>query len=193
MGNSPIIAGIDEVGRGALAGPVVACACVCSKATWQGFRERIADSKMLMPEEREEGFAYFTTRCPYGIGMAEAPVIDRVGILTATEQAMQEAVRELSKLVEPTYLLIDGRDKFWFDFPHSSIIEGDRKEECIAAASIIAKVVRDRFMTEQDRRFPGYGFAEHKGYGTPAHLRELRERSLCPLHRHTFIGTLQPA
>ena len=183
-----VIAGVDEVGRGALAGPVVAAACVCSRETWREMRPRIADSKMLSPEEREEMFALLTARCPWGVGFAAASIVDQEGILTATETAMQEAVLALSRTLAPTYLLIDGRDKFWFDLPHSSIIRGDQTEECIAAASIIAKVVRDRFMGEQDALFPAYGFAEHKGYGTPLHFHALGIQGPCPLHRRTFLG-----
>ena len=185
-----IIAGIDEVGRGALAGPVVAAACVCPRETWRGFRKDIVDSKMLDPSEREKAFTYFTLHCAYGVGFIGADVIDREGILTATEKAMQEALRVLSTLLKPTYLLIDGRDKFWFDLPHSSIIRGDQSEECIAAASIIAKVTRDRFMCEQEAAFPLYGFGIHKGYGTPEHKRQLRKHGPCPLHRRSFLGTL---
>src|SRR3989338_2061309 len=188
-----IIAGVDEVGRGALAGPVVAAACVCSRKMWRGFRRGIADSKMLSPEEREVAYLYFTTYCPYGVGFVEAEIVDREGILTATERAMQKAVAMLSQKITPTYLLIDGRDKFWFDLPHSSIIRGDESEECIAAASIIAKVTRDRFMRQQDAAFPLYGFFEHKGYGTPFHQDALRQYGPCPLHRQSFLGILEPS
>ena len=185
-----IIAGIDEVGRGALAGPVVAAACICSKEVWRGFRKEIADSKMLTPAERDIAFDYFRLRSAYGIGVVEAAVIDREGILVATERAMQMALAALQKIIRPTYLLIDGRDKFWFDMPHSSIIRGDQSEVCIAAASIMAKVTRDRFMVQQDATFPLYGFRAHKGYGTPFHLAALRKFGPCPLHRRTYLGTL---
>ena len=188
-----VIAGIDEVGRGALAGPVVAAACICSKEIWRGFRKEIADSKMLTPAERESAFAYFQSRCAYGIGMVEAEVIDCEGILAATERAMHLALAALQKIVQPTYLLIDGRDKFWFDVPHSSIIRGDQAEVCIAAASILAKVMRDRFMVQQDASFPLYGFGQHKGYGTPFHQATLRKFGPCPLHRRTYLGTLDPS
>lgn len=188
-----VIAGIDEVGRGALAGPVVACACVCPRKTWREWRSEIADSKMLEPLEREEMFTFLTGRCPYGIGFADAAVVDHEGILGATERAMQEAVRALSARIVPTYLLIDGWDRFWFDLPHSSIIRGDQTEECIAAASIIAKVVRDRFMARQDTFFPAYGFAKHKGYGTPEHRRAIGRSGPCPLHRRTFLGMVRVA
>jgi ribonuclease HII len=188
-----IIAGIDEVGRGALAGPVVAAACVCSKEVWKGFRKKIMDSKMLSPKEREEGFIYLIEHCAYGVGSVSAAVIDREGILAATEKAMQKAVRMLTRSLQPTYLLIDGRDKFWFDVPHSSIIRGDETEECIAAASIIAKVTRDRFMCSEDANFPEYRFGEHKGYGTPDHQKRLRKHGPCLLHRRSFLGTLPPS
>lgn len=188
-----ITAGIDEVGRGALAGPVVAAACVCSKKIWRGYRKDIADSKMLTPSEREIAFAYITSQCAYGIGVVEASFIDRHGILAATERAMQKAVLALQKILQPTHLLIDGRDGFFFDLPHTSIIRGDQSEACIAAASIIAKVTRDRFMRQQEAAFPLYGFSQHKGYGTPFHQAALRLYGPCPLHRRSFLGTLIPS
>ena len=184
----PIIAGIDEAGRGALAGPVVAAACVFSSKK----REvpRIDDSKRLTPEEREEAFAYLTTRCPYGVGVVGADIVDREGILGATERAMHGALAALSEITEPTYLLIDGQDHFWFDIPHSSIIRGDQSEVCIAAASVIAKVTRDRWMVAAAAKYPLYGFAEHKGYGTEEHFLRLRKFGPCPLHRRTFLRNL---
>ena len=185
-----IIAGIDEAGRGALAGPVVAAACVFSRRR-RGV-PRIDDSKRLAPEEREEAFAYLTLHCPYGVSIVGADIVDREGILGATERAMQEAVAFLRVLARPTYLLIDGRDHFWFDIPHSSIIRGDQSEQCISAASIIAKVTRDRWMLGAALKYPLYGFAEHKGYGTAEHCLRLRKCGPCPLHRRTFLRNLFP-
>lgn len=189
MSNTPVIAGIDEAGRGALAGPVVAGACVL-KAGVQ-LPSFIRDSKQLTPEIREEAFAWITTHCvAYGIGATEASVIDAEGILAATERAMQEAVAALARTVTPTYLLVDGRDKFWFDYPHSSVIDGDQLEPCISAASILAKVTRDRLMRDIARLFPTYGFDMHKGYGVPLHQEALRTHGPCPLHRRTFLKGL---
>jgi ribonuclease HII len=189
MALKAVIAGIDEAGRGALAGPVVAAACVLS-AGKRRLPPFIRDSKKLTPEGREEAYAWIIAHCTYGIGMAEALFIDANGILAATERAMQQAVEELRKSIAPTYLLVDGRDKFWFDYPHSSIIRGDETEPCISAASIIAKVTRDRIMEREHQRFPLYGFEEHKGYGAPAHLEAIRIHGPSPLHRTTFLKNL---
>jgi ribonuclease HII len=190
--STPVIAGIDEVGRGAVAGPVVACACVFERKNVKVPRRvRIADSKVLTEEERETSFAFLSgENVPYGIGIVEAAIVDAMGILEATERAMQRALQNLKRLHQVTYLLVDGRDHFWFDLPHSSIIGGDRSEPCISAASIIAKVTRDRLMTRSERVFPGYGFGEHKGYGTPAHMERIRATGLCPLHRRSFLGRI---
>jgi len=185
--SSPIIAGIDEAGRGSLAGPVVAAACVLQVQRVPPF---IRDSKQLSPDQREEAFGWIAAHCAYGIGIVEAREIDAFGILAATEKAMQKAVKELSDLVSPTYLLIDGRDKFWFDKPHSSIVRGDETEPCISAASIIAKVTRDRLMIEYHERFPRYGFDVHKGYGVPMHFETIRAHGPCMLHRTTFLKSI---
>ena len=104
---------------------------------------------------------------------------------------MQEAVRSLAKILKPTYLLVDGRDKFWFDYPHSSIIRGDESESCIAAASIVAKVTRDRLMIASAKEFPQFGFERHKGYGTKFHYEALRVHLPCALHRRSFLTNAQ--
>jgi ribonuclease HII len=185
--SSPVIAGIDEAGRGSLAGPVVAAACVLRVQRVPPF---IRDSKQLTPDQREEAFAWIAAHSAYGIGIVEAREIDASGILAATEKAMQKAVAELADLVIPTYLLVDGRDKFWFDQPHSSIIRGDETEPCISAASIIAKVTRDRLMIEYHGKFPHYGFDVHKGYGVPLHFAAIRSHGPCQLHRTTFLKSV---
>ena len=192
MGPS-VIAGIDEVGRGALAGPVVACACVFERKQFRIPRGiRITDSKMLTPEEREESFAFLASQnVPFGIGIVEAGVIDAAGILTATERAMQRALQNLRRLIDVTYVLVDGRDHFWFDLPHSSVVSGDVLEPCISAASIIAKVLRDQLMIRSERIFPGYGFDEHKGYGTPFHIARILNVGLSPLHRISYLGRIE--
>ena len=186
-----VIVGIDEAGRGALAGPVVAGACVLADAL--SLHPLIRDSKELTAEQRGEAFAFIIAHCPYGVGIVDHAFIDANGILAATERAMQEAVAELAKIVTPTYLLIDGRDQFWFDYPKSSIIKGDQKELCIAAASIVAKVTRDRLMMDYARAFPHYGFDVHKGYGTPEHFGAIRKNGPCRLHRRTFISPSPPS
>jgi ribonuclease HII len=182
---SAIIAGIDEAGRGALAGPVVAGACILP--TGIPLPRFIRDSKKLTPNMREEAFTWIAAHCMYGEGIVDAAFIDRYGILPATEKAMQDAVEALARTCRPTYLLVDGRDKFWFDYPHTAIIDGDDLEPCISAASIVAKVTRDRLMVGQDTCFPDYGFAIHKGYGTPEHFEALRIRGVSSLHRQTFL------
>ncbi len=179
--------GLDEVGRGSLAGPVVAGAC------WLNPRRRnvrIADSKALTLTEREKAFAWIAQHCKYGIGMVSATEIDDIGILAATEKAMQLAIVDLKRHIEPEYLLVDGRDKFTFAYPHTSIIRGDQKERCISAASIVAKVIRDRLMTDLAVSFPEYGFDRHKGYGTDIHCSAIRKHGLCVLHRRSFVGRI---
>lgn len=186
-----VIAGLDEVGRGALAGPVVAAACIFGEKKVRLPRGvRIADSKMLTVAQREEAFTFLMCHVPFGIGIVEAAHVDTMGILGATELAMQHALAALQRRTKPTYLLVDGRDRFWFDLPHSSIIDGDQLEPCISAASILAKVVRDRLMVRSGTVFPGYGFAEHKGYGTPLHRAMIRKYGPCILHRRTFLDTI---
>jgi ribonuclease HII len=190
MSTKRIIVGIDEAGRGPLAGPVIAGACV----DYQNFPSHlIRDSKQLSEENREKAFLWITEHCTYGVGVAAAEEIDRIGILEATQKAMQEALARVAETVTPTYILVDGRDQFWFDYAHSSIIGGDRKEPCISAASIIAKVTRDRWMVEvAHQKFPQYNFAKHKGYGTPEHLAALEKYGPCPLHRRTFLKIPSP-
>jgi ribonuclease HII len=163
------------------------------KHGWSPFAQKpeidclIGDSKQLSEEQRETAFNWITTHCAFGIGMSSAQEIDELGILGATERAMQTAVKELASKQTPTYLLVDGRDAFWFDYPHSSVIRGDSLEPAIAAASIIAKVTRDRLMKEHHETFPHYGFAQHKGYGSTVHMDALKEHGPCALHRQSFL------
>lgn len=185
MKDNAVIVGIDEAGRGALAGPVVAGACVLTDEV--SACDLIDDSKKLLPEEREAAFAWISKNCIFGYGIVENTEVDTIGILGATEKAMQQAVSMIADHVRPTYLMIDGRDKFWFDYPHSSIIGGDGLEPCIGAASIVAKVLRDRLMREHTKTFPRYGFEEHKGYGAPLHIEAIQMFGPCALHRQTFL------
>lgn len=199
MSNSVII-GIDEAGRGPLAGPVVAgavhlaCACIPhSQGGWSPDHAphiRIFDSKQLTEDERNAAYDWITTECAYGIGSSEADEIDRIGILEATNRVMQDAVAMLALHITPTYILVDGRDAFWFDYPHSSLIKGDSLEPCIAAASIIAKVTRDKTMIEADANCPLYGFAKHKGYGSPQHIDAIQKHGASALHRTTFLHNI---
>ncbi len=200
-----VIAGIDEAGRGALAGPVVAGACVITTPLfrrrhhlprWSPFKKKsdddclIADSKMLSPEEREHSYEWVTAHCCWGVGIVSQTVIDERGILFATNAAMVLAIEDLRSKTTIDELLIDGRDKFHFPLPHRSIIRGDQTEPAIAAGSIVAKVTRDRLMREYGKEFPLYGFAQHKGYGAPNHLLAIRERGMCPLHRKSYLRSL---
>lgn len=163
---------------------MVAAACILRTTHVPPF---IRDSKQLTPQAREEAFAWIAAQAIFGIGSSGADTIDAIGILGATEQAMQDAVAALAASVTPTYLLVDGRDTFWFDYPHSSIIRGDEVEPCISAASILAKVTRDRLMREACPQHPAYGFSSHKGYGTAAHFAALTRHGPCALHRRSFL------
>ncbi len=176
------IAGIDEAGRGPLAGPVVAAAVIFRHAF---IIDGVDDSKKLSHSKREQLFE--TIHCEavsIGIGIVGHETIDNINILQATLQAMEEAVVKLSPA--PHHLLVDGPQFRRNDIPFTTIIDGDAKSFSIAAASIIAKVTRDRIMLTYDEQFPQYGFAKHKGYGTKEHLDAIRKYGLCEIHRRSF-------
>jgi len=177
------VAGIDEAGRGPLAGPVVAAAVVFpSGISIQG----INDSKKLSPEQRDELFPkIYDKALAVGVGTVDADIIDDINILNATFRAMSQAVDALS--VSPHHLLVDGNRFYRSSIPYTTIVAGDASCFSIAAASIIAKVTRDRMMCEFDEQYPGYGFARHKGYGTRAHYAALREYGMTPIHRRSFV------
>lgn len=177
--------GVDEAGRGPLAGPVVAGACVEIPALKN--HRLIRDSKQMTPEEREEAYEWIMAHCTVGVGIADHTMIDVQGILAATECAMQAAVAQIAHTITPTFLIVDGRDKFWFDYPHTSIIGGDASESAIAAASIVAKVTRDRLMRDIAKEYPLYQFEIHKGYGTPLHMELLQKHGPCPIHRRRYL------
>ncbi len=188
------IAGLDEAGRGALAGPVVAAAVILplDDADMQQHLAGVNDSKQLTAKQREALFARITRHAlAYGIGQEPAAVIDEFGIIPATKRAMQQALEQLRPQAE--FLLIDGRIRLKNNpLPQQSVIRGDAQSVSIAAASILAKVTRDRLMVAEDTRFPEYGFARHKGYGTEFHLAALAAHGPCPLHRRTFAPIRQP-
>lgn len=186
--DQPVIIGIDEAGRGALAGPVVAGACLLIPEL--EMHPLIADSKSLTPEKREEAFCWIEKNCTYGYGIVDSTEIDTNGILACTEKAMNDALSMIEGKVTPTYLLVDGRDKFWFNYPHSGVIKGDESEPCISAGSIVAKVIRDRMMVEYAKEFPKYTFQEHKGYGAPQHIEAIEMFGTCPLHRTTYLKNI---
>jgi ribonuclease HII len=184
------VAGVDEAGRGPLAGPVVAAAVILPKA-WQdgGFDERLRDlndSKQLTEAQREAFFAILTAHpeIRHGIAVVDAAVIDRINILQATHRAMNEALAQLQP--PPEHVLVDGNAVKTMQFPQTPLVKGDARSYSIAAASVLAKVTRDRMMLEFDRQFPGYGLAEHKGYGTPQHLAAIAKFGPCPIHRRSF-------
>lgn len=178
------VAGVDEAGRGCLAGPVVAAAVVLDPS------RRLAgvdDSKRLTARQREDLYARILVRArAWGIGVVEASDIDRTDILAATRQAMGEAIRALA--ARPDFLLTDAVALAGCGAPYRALIGGDRRSVTIAAASILAKVTRDRRMIESESQYPGYGFARHKGYATRDHLAAIRRQGPCPIHRTTFYG-----
>jgi len=184
------IAGIDEAGRGPLAGPVVAAACILPR---NSYFEYLNDSKQLTPERRENLYQSIILHpeTRYGLGISDVETIDRVNILQATFLAMRQAVAALN--IPPDYLLIDGNQVPVFSIPTLPIVEGDSHSVSIAAASVIAKVTRDRMMVEFDLKWPHYGFRKHKGYGTSEHVDAIRKYGPCPIHRISFepIKSLQ--
>ncbi|MFC1491486.1 ribonuclease HII [Nitrospinota bacterium] len=178
------VAGVDEVGRGPLAGPVVAAAVVLDPADPI---DGLADSKQLSPLKRGILFQEIGLRArSVAVAAASARQIERINILQASLRAMATAASRLCSPLD--YLLVDGNRKVPLDVPQSAVISGDSQCACIAAASIVAKVVRDRLMERLDRYFPYYGFARHKGYPTRGHLQALRIHGPCVLHRRTFRG-----
>ena len=184
---SQCICGVDEAGRGPLAGPVYAAAVILPPHLQI---EGLNDSKKLSEKRREELFAQITEQAlAYGIALASETEIDEINILQATFLAMQRAVAQLS--VCPDMVLVDGnREPSFGGLPVKTIIKGDGLSANIAAASILAKVTRDHYMTEQAEKYPEYGFALHKGYGTRAHYAALLAHGPCPIHRRTFLRKL---
>ncbi len=177
-----IIAGIDEAGRGPLAGPVVAAAVILNP---EFIIEGLADSKQLTEKKREYLFELIKEKAlAWSIGRAEAEEIDRINILQATFLAMQRAVAGLH--IQPTLALVDGNQDPKLFCETKTIIGGDSLEPAISAASILAKVTRDREMRELDQQFPHYGFAKHKGYPTGAHLLALEKLGPCQIHRRSY-------
>lgn len=177
-----MIAGVDEAGRGPLAGPVVAAAVILPQTA---FIPGLNDSKKLSPEKREAIFdSIKTNSISIGIGMAQPEKIDRFNILRATHMAMSEAAQALKPL--PDFVLVDGNLLPHLPVPAKALISGDALSVSVAAASIVAKVTRDRMMVDLDKLYPQYGFAKHKGYGTREHIQAIKEHGLCPIHRKSF-------
>ena len=182
------ICGIDEAGRGPLAGPVVVAAVIMPK---DSMIEGVNDSKKVSEKKREALYEQITKEAiAYGVGIIDQKEIDSLNILNATKKGLTTAIKELK--VKPERILVDaltGIDTL--GIPYTPIVKGDAKSYSIAAASIIAKVTRDRIMREWDELYPMYGFEKHKGYGTKMHIDAIKEYGLCPLHRLSFVKNIK--
>ncbi|MDB6110606.1 MAG: Ribonuclease [Pedosphaera sp.] len=185
-----LVAGVDEAGCGPLAGPVVAAA-VLFPCSWleSGLFSKLRglnDSKQLTEEQREKYYTIITahTEIRHGVAIVDVEIIDRINILQAAHRAMNQALEQFQPA--PQHVLVDGRPVKSLRFPHTPLVKGDCRSYSIAAASVVAKVTRDRLMLEYDKQYPGYGFADHKGYGTPQHLAAISAQGPCPIHRRSF-------
>ena len=185
-----LVAGVDEAGCGPLAGPVVAAAVVFP-ATWleEGLCSRLRglnDSKQLTEEQREKYFGMLTSHpnIHFAVAIVDAEMIDRINIRQAAWRAMHQALDHLTP--RPQHVLVDGLRIRWLPYPQTALVQGDARSYTIAAASVLAKVTRDRLMLDLEHRYPGYGFAEHKGYATPRHLAAIQALGPCPIHRRSF-------
>ena len=191
------IAGIDEAGRGPLAGPVVVACVVMPR---DSMIEGVNDSKKVSEKKREKLYEEITREAlGYGVGIISQEEIDRINILNATKEGLTLAIKNLETDLQeknrdfqkPEIILVDALTKIDTEhIPYRSIIKGDSKSYSIAAASIIAKVTRDRIMRQWDEVYPMYGFEKHKGYGTAAHITAIKEHGLCPLHRRSFVKNI---
>ena len=191
------IAGIDEAGRGPLAGPVVVAAVIMPR---ESMIEGVNDSKKVSEKKREKLYDEIINEAiAYGVGIVNQEEIDRINILNATKEGLTMAIKEMEKdlkeknreFEKPEIILVDALTKIDTDhIPYRSIIKGDSKSYSIAAASIIAKVTRDRIMRQWDEVYPVYGFVKHKGYGTANHIAAIKEYGLCPLHRRSFVKNI---
>jgi ribonuclease HII len=180
-----LIAGIDEVGRGALVGPVMAVAVIMPDNIRAGWRHKVRDSKQLTPAMRESLYENISAAAiAVGIGSMSSEIIDSQGIARATRLAMKAAIEDLQP--QPEYLLVDYLKLPEVPLPQKGIVNGDALCFSIACASILAKVTRDRLMAELDAVYPGYGLANHKGYGTREHVACLQRLGPCPIHRRSF-------
>lgn len=177
------VCGIDEAGRGPLAGPVYAAAVILPNGI---VIDGLNDSKKLTEKKREKLFdVIIENAVAYGIGSASEKEIDEINILQATFLAMKRAVENMQ--ISPDYAFVDGNRDPMLDIPTETVVKGDAKVPSIAAASILAKVSRDRMMYEMDKKYPQYSFAKHKGYGTKVHVEALKEYGPCEIHRRTFL------
>lgn len=182
-GGFSLIAGVDEAGRGPLAGPVFAAAVIMSE---DKYIPDIKDSKKLSEKKREQVFEYIINNADYySVASVGEREIDEINILNATHKAMNAAVDSLA--VTPDFVLIDGNSIKNMALPHETVVKGDAKVFCIAAASILAKVSRDRYILRLAEKYPEYGFEKHKGYGTAQHIEALKKYGPCPIHRKSFL------
>lgn len=180
--HGPVLAGIDEAGRGPWAGPVVSAAVILPSALEI---EGLNDSKLLSPEKREKLYGVIIKEAQgWAVGVADHDLIDRINILQATYESMRWAFSGLK--MKTDLVMVDGRPVPGLGAPQKAFPEADRLSASVAAASIIAKVTRDRMMMEAHAEYPGYGFDRHKGYGTPEHLEALRRHGPCRIHRKSF-------
>lgn len=175
------IAGVDEAGRGPLAGPVVSAAVILKS---RRFKNRIDDSKILTPLQRDSAYREIIGKAFFAVAIVNEKIIDKINILRAAILSMQKAIAGLS--VQPDFVLVDGNVPLPIDIPFKNIIDGDSRSLSIACASIVAKVTRDRIMSIYHRRWPEYNFLEHKGYGTREHRDILRKIGPSPIHRLSF-------
>jgi ribonuclease HII len=176
------VCGVDEAGRGPLCGPVVAAAVILPK---DEYIEGVNDSKKLTEKKREKLYDDIMMKAvAASIGISDVDVIEKVNILNATKLAMKQAIEKLS--IKPDYVLIDGNQMIDINIKAETVVSGDAKSESIAAASIIAKVTRDRMLIEFDKKYPEYGFAKHKGYGTKSHIEAIQKYGLTDIHRPSF-------
>ena len=184
--NVKIICGVDEAGRGPLAGPVVAAACILPD---DFFLAELNDSKKLTEKKREKIFDIIIKNAiDFSIAMASVEEIEEINILNAAMLAMKRAIDGLE--IKPDLALIDGNTSRGFSLPTKTVVGGDAKSPSIAAASILAKVTRDRMCYEFDKEFPEYGFAKHKGYGTKVHMEAIKTYGVTPIHRKSFLKFL---
>ena len=178
------ICGIDEAGRGPLAGPVVVASVILPR---ESMIEGVNDSKKISEKKRERVYEQIIKEAiSYSVGIIDESKIDEINILQATKEGLTESIKELE--IVPDIILVDAlRGINTCNIPYKSIIKGDATSYSIAAASIIAKVTRDRLMVKYDEMYPEYGFAKHKGYGTAKHIEAIKEYGLCPIHRRSFV------
>lgn len=179
-----LVCGVDEAGRGPLCGPVVAAAVILNK---DEMIEGVNDSKKLSEKKRENLYDIITKKAlAVGVGISDVDIIEDINILNATKLAMKQAINNLK--INPDFVLIDGNQMIDIDIDAQTVVSGDAKSESIAAASIIAKVTRDRLLKDYDKKYPEYGFAKHKGYGTKAHIEAIKKYGLTPIHRKSFCS-----